>query len=40
MLCLEEIYSSPEKSKEVNQEKIEKEGKLERLYEKWSDIVG
>lgn len=37
MLCQEEIYSSPEKSKEVNQEKAEHEKKLERLYAKWEE---
>ena len=39
MLCQEEIYSSPEKSKEVNQEKSEHERKLERLYSKWEEIM-
>lgn len=37
MLCQEEIYFSPEKSKEVNQEKAEHEKKLERLYQKWEE---
>ncbi|WP_304205745.1 ABC-F family ATP-binding cassette domain-containing protein [Peptostreptococcus russellii] len=37
MLCQEEIYSSPEKSKEVNQEKAEHEKKLEHLYQKWEE---
>lgn len=39
MLCQEEIYSSPEKSKEVNQEKAEHEKKLKHLYTKWEEIM-
>lgn len=39
MLCQEEIYSSPEKSKEVNLEKSELENKLSSLYEKWEQIM-
>ena len=39
MLCQEEIYSSPEKTKEVSQEKSEHEKKLERLYRKWEEII-
>ncbi|MEG0249651.1 MAG: ABC-F family ATP-binding cassette domain-containing protein [Peptostreptococcus sp.] len=39
MLCQEEIYSSPEKSKEVNQEKTEHEKKLKHLYTKWEEIM-
>ena len=39
MLCQEEIYSNPEKSKEVNLEKAELENKLASLYEKWEQIM-
>ena len=39
MLCQEEIYSNPEKSKEVNLEKSELENKLSFLYEKWEQIM-
>ena len=39
MLCQEEIYSNPEKSKEVNLEKAELEDKLAFLYEKWEQIM-
>lgn len=39
MLCQEEIYSNPEKSKEVNLEKAELEDKLASLYEKWEQIM-
>ena len=39
MLCQEEIYSNPEKSKEVNLEKAELENKLSSLYEKWEQIM-
>lgn len=39
MLCQEEIYSNPEKSKEVNLEKSELEDKLVSLYEKWEQIM-
>lgn len=39
MLCQEEIYSNPEKSKEVNLEKSELENKLSSLYEKWEQIM-
>lgn len=39
MLCQEEIYSNPEKSKEVNQEKAELESKLERLYTEWEKVM-
>lgn len=38
-LCLEEIYSTPEKSEEVNREIISKESKLENLYEEWEKTV-
>ena len=39
MLCQEEIYSSPDKLKEVNIEKNELEKELENLYAKWEEII-
>lgn len=39
ILCKEEVYTSPEKMKEVNLEKSELEKKLEKLYEQWEKIV-
>ncbi|WP_101773680.1 ABC-F family ATP-binding cassette domain-containing protein [Peptostreptococcus faecalis] len=39
MLYMEEIYSNPDKSREVNQEKSSLEKKLEKLYEKWEKIM-
>ena len=39
MLCQEEIYSDPEKSKEVNQEKAELEKKLASLYNQWEKAM-
>lgn len=35
LLCLEEVYTNPEKSKEVYDNKSKLEDDLERLYEKW-----
>lgn len=35
LLCQEEIYSNPEKSKEVSLEKLSLEEKLSSLYEEW-----
>lgn len=40
MLCQEEVYTSPERSKEVNQEKSDLEKRLAKLYEKWEQILG
>ena len=37
MLYQEEVYSSPEKMKEINIEKSDCEKKLERLYAKWEE---
>jgi len=39
MLCQEEIYSSPDKLKEVNIEKNDLEKELENLYAKWEEII-
>ncbi len=39
LLCQEEIYSNPEKSKEVSQEKINLENKLSSLYEQWEEFM-
>lgn len=39
LLCQEEIYSNPSKSKEVSQEKINYEDKLSLLYETWEELV-
>jgi len=39
LLCQEEVYSNPDKSKEVSQEKITFEDKLSSLYETWEALV-
>ena len=39
MLCPEEVYTSPERTREVNQEKRDLEKRLSKLYEKWEQIV-
>lgn len=39
MLCQEEVYNSPERTREVNQEKSDLEKRLSKLYEKWEQIV-
>lgn len=39
MLCQEEVYSNPEKSKDVNQEKLSNEEKLSHLYEEWEKLI-
>jgi len=38
-MCDEEIYSNPDKSREVNLSKCELEKKLEQLYEKWEELI-
>lgn len=38
-LCLEEIYSNPQKSEEVNKEIAATEGILEKLYSEWEELV-
>ena len=39
LLCQEEVYSNPEKSKEVSQEKSNLETKLSSLYEEWEELI-
>lgn len=39
MLCQEEVYTSQERTREVNQEKSDLEKRLSKLYEKWEQIV-
>ncbi|EDS78162.1 ABC transporter, ATP-binding protein [Clostridium botulinum C str. Eklund] len=38
-LCLEEIYSDPVKSEEVNKELLDKETELEQLYAQWEEML-
>ncbi|MCY6369766.1 ribosomal protection-like ABC-F family protein [Clostridium ganghwense] len=38
-LCLEEVYSNPEKSEEVNKEITDTEVRLEKLYEEWEEYL-
>lgn len=37
-LCLEEVYSNPEKSREVNNEILELQSKIDELYDKWEEL--
>lgn len=39
LLCQEEVYSNPERSKEVSQEKILLEDKLATLYDEWENLM-
>ena len=39
LLCQEDVYSNPDKSKEVSQEKTNYEDKLSSLYEAWEELV-
>ena len=39
LLCQEEVYSNPDKSKEVSLEKTNYEEKLSSLYETWEELV-
>ena len=39
LLCQEEVYSNPQRAKEVSQEKSNLEAKLESLYEEWEVLV-
>lgn len=39
LLCQEEVYSNPERSKEVSQEKILLEDKLSTLYDEWENLM-
>lgn len=38
-LCLEEIYSNPDKSKEVHQQLQDAENELAKLYEQWEEMA-
>lgn len=38
-LCLEEIYSNPEKSEEVNKKISNCQAQLEQLYEEWEELI-
>ena len=39
LMCQEEVYSNPEKSKEVSQNKSNLEEKLNNLYEEWEQLM-
>ncbi len=39
LMCKEEIYSNPEKSKEVSQNKTSLEDRLNNLYEEWEQLM-
>ena len=39
LLCKEEVYSNPERSKEVSQDKINLEDKLATLYDEWEALM-
>lgn len=39
LLCQEEVYSNPEKSKDVSQQKASLEEKLSSLYEEWESLI-
>ena len=39
LLCQEEVYSNPEKSKDVSQQKAILEEKLSALYEEWESLM-
>ena len=38
-LCLEEIYSNPQKSEDVNKEIASTESMLEKLYSEWEELI-
>ncbi len=38
-LCLEEVYSNPEKSIEINKEIQKTEEELQSLYEQWEELA-
>jgi ATP-binding cassette, subfamily F, member 3 len=38
-LCLEEVYSNPEKSLEVNKHITDTQSKLDALYEEWEEML-
>ena len=39
LLCQEEVYSNPEKSKDVSLQKASLEEKLSALYEEWESLM-
>jgi len=39
LMCKEEIYSNPEKSKQVHEETQQLKEELERLYQEWEDCM-
>lgn len=39
LLCKEEVYSNPEKSRDVSQQKASLEEKLSALYEEWESLM-
>ena len=39
LLCQEEVYSNPDKAKEVSQEKINLENNLASLYDEWEEFM-
>ena len=39
LLCQEEVYSNPEKSRDVSQQKASLEEKLSALYEEWESLM-
>ncbi|EPZ61283.1 hypothetical protein H477_0208 [[Clostridium] sordellii ATCC 9714] len=38
-MCQEDVYSNPEKSKEVSQNKSNLEENLNNLYEEWEQLM-
>lgn len=39
LMCQEEVYSNPEKSKEVHQETVDLKNKLNSLYSEWENLL-
>ena len=39
LMCQEEVYSNPEKAKEVSQNKSDLENRLSQLYEEWEEYM-
>ena len=39
LLCQEEVYSNPDKSREVTQQKSNLEEKLANLYDEWEALM-
>lgn len=38
-LCLEEVYSNPKKSEDINKQLVESQTKLDELYEEWENLL-